>query len=220
MLLIQSVLDTEDLSRVRDILSGLPFRDGRLSAGATARQVKANQQADADNPKTAALADFVRKKLMAQPLFANYARPARWSKLLFSRYGAEDAYGLHTDDALMRDEDGDALRTDLSFTLFLADPASYEGGALSLEGPEGTRDIRLAAGDMVVYRTGLIHQVTPVTQGERLACVGWVQSLIRREDQREILFDLWQLQNAVPQGPARLTAQKSIGNLLRMWSET
>ncbi|MEM9965074.1 MAG: Fe2+-dependent dioxygenase, partial [Asticcacaulis sp.] len=207
-------------SRVRHILADLPFRDGRLSAGATARQVKANSQADADHPKTAALADFVRKKLMSQPLFANYARPARWSKLLFSRYGPDNAYGLHTDDALMRDEDGDALRTDLSFTLFLADPETYEGGALSLEGPEGTRDIRLAAGDMVVYRTGLIHQVTPVTKGERLACVGWVQSLIRREDQREILFDLWQLQNAVPQGPARLTAQKTIGNLLRMWSET
>jgi len=219
MLLIQSVLDAADLRQVHEVLATLPFRDGRASAGATARRVKANHQADTDHPKTAALADFVRKKLLAQPLFAHYARPARWSKLLFSRYQPSDAYGWHTDDALMRDEDGKALRTDLSFTLFLSDPATYDGGALSLEGPEGTRDIRLAAGDMVIYRTGLVHQVTPVTRGERLACVGWVQSLIRREDQRDILFDLWQLQNAVPEGPARLLAHKSLGNLLRLWSE-
>lgn len=220
MLLIQSVLDAEDLRQVRETLAAVPFRDGRLSAGATARKVKSNTQADADNPKTAALRDFVRGKLMAQPLFAHYARPLLWSKLLFSRYGPEDAYGLHTDNAVMRDDKDRALRTDLSFTLFLSEPDTYEGGALRLESAEGTREVRLEAGGVVVYRTALVHEVTPVTRGERLACVGWVQSLIRREDQREILFDLWQLQEAVQDGPARLVAQKTLGNLLRMWGET
>lgn len=217
MLLIQSVLDAEDLAAVHQQLETLPFRDGRLSAGATARRVKSNRQAQGDAPLTEALGAFIRKKLSQNALFTNYARPARWSKPLFSLYGLGDAYGLHTDDALHRDEHGSPMRTDLSFTLFLSPSDAYEGGALSLDGPDGTREVKLEAGDMVVYRTGLIHEVTPVSSGERRACVGWIQSLIRREDQREVLFDLWQLSANLPDPAQKLLSEKSIGNLLRMW---
>ena len=111
------------------------------------------------------------------------------------------------------------MRTDLSFTLFLSEPDTYAGGALLLDGLDGEREARPGAGSLVLYATGVPHRVTPVTAGERLACVGWVQSALRREDQRELLFDLARTRAALPDGEARLLLDKSIGGLLRMWSE-
>lgn len=119
----------------------------------------------------------------------------------------------------MVDEHGGPLRTDLSFTLFLQDPGAYDGGALLIDGLDGEREFRPAAGSAVVYQTGQLHRVTPVTRGERLACVGWIQSRVRRADQRELLFDLERIRPATPEGEARLLLDKAIGNLLRMWSE-
>ena len=119
----------------------------------------------------------------------------------------------------MLDEYGQPLRTDLSFTLFLQEPDAYDGGALLIDGLDGEREFRPGAGSAVVYQTGQLHRVTPVTRGERLACVGWIQSAIRRADQRELLFDLERLRPATPEGEPRLLLDKAIGNLLRMWSE-
>jgi PKHD-type hydroxylase len=219
MLLINRVLDDEDLKRVTALFDEMRLTDGKQTAGAAARKVKSNQQADWRDPKAIALRGFLRKAMERHPLFMSYVRPAKWSRLTLSRYGVGNAYGMHTDDAMMKDETGGHLRTDLSFTLFLSPRDSYEGGALSLESVEGVRDVRLAAGDMIVYRTGLLHQVTPVTEGERRACVGWVQSQIRRDDQREVLFDLDQVRASLPESAQKLMVDKSVGNLLRMWSE-
>ncbi len=219
MLILSDVLSPADVTRIRNGLETIPFVDGKTTAGAVARKVKSNQQADADAPGMEALRQFVREALERHALFGPYVRPARWSKLMISRYGPGDAYGLHTDDALMRDETGARLRTDLSFTLFLSEPETYDGGALLLDSLDGEREIRLPAGSAVVYRTGELHCVTPVTRGERLACVGWVQSLIRRADERDILFDLVRVRAHLPKGEARLLLDKASGNLMRLWSE-
>ena len=220
MIVLADVLTAEDVERVRSGLTKAPFRDGKATAGPQARKVKDNEQARGDDPGVQALGGFVREALERHPVFNALIRPARWSNLMFSRYAGGQQYGLHTDDAAMRGEDGERLRTDLSFTLFLSDPETYEGGALLIDGLDGEREHRPSAGSAVIYQTGQLHRVTPVTRGERLACVGWIQSLIRRPDQRELLFDLERIRWSLPDGEARLLIDKSVGNLLRMWAET
>jgi PKHD-type hydroxylase len=130
-------------------------------------------------------------------------------------------YGAHTDDALMGDA-GDKLRTDLAFTIFLADRESYEGGALVVESALGEQEIALDAGDAILYAAGSIHHVAPVTRGARYAAVGWVQSFVADAPQREILFDLSVTRGRLAgAGAAReelLRLDKSISNLLRMWA--
>jgi PKHD-type hydroxylase len=129
-------------------------------------------------------------------------------------------YGAHTDDALMGDE-FHPLRTDLAFTLFLSDPTTYDGGALIVESRGGEQAVKLAAGDCVLYPAGTIHRVEPVTRGERLAAVGWVQSVVRDAARREILFDLSKARARVSASREDLLLlDKSIGGLLRMWGET
>ena len=218
MLLIADVLDPAALERVRRGLAEAPFADGRRTAGGAARAVKANRQADGSEAQVSALGRFVRQAMERNGPFQIYARPARWSPILFNRYGAGERYGLHMDDAIMGGDEH-RLRSDLSFTLFLADPDAYEGGELVLEGTDGERAVKPAAGALVVYSTGALHRVEPVTSGERLAAVGWIQSLIRRADQREILFDLARIRDTAPEGEPRLLMDKSIGNLLRLWAE-
>lgn len=219
MLILSDVLEPEDVARVREGLAAAPFQDGRLTAGSAARRVKSNTQADRDDATVRALATFVRQALERHGAFAAYARPARWSRLLFSRYEPGQAYGFHTDDAVMGAEDGARMRSDLSFTLFLSDPDAYEGGALLLSGLEGEREMKPPAGTAVLYPTGQLHRVTPVTAGERLAAVGWIQSRVGRADQREILFDLHQVRARQTDEEARLLLDKAIGNLLRLWWE-
>jgi len=214
MLTIADVLTPEDVERVRDGLSSAPFGDGKRTASGSAKSVKANAQADGADAKVQALAKFVRAALERHPVFSLYARPARWSPLMFNRYQGGDAYGFHVDNPVMGE-----VRTDLSFTLFLSDPGTYEGGALLVDGLDGEREVKLAAGSVVLYPTGALHRVTPVTSGERLAAVGWIQSLIRRADQREILFDLGRTRESLPNSEARLTLDKAIGNLVRLWGE-
>jgi PKHD-type hydroxylase len=218
MLTVAEVLTAEDVARVRDGLAGSAFADGRRTASGAARKVKANAQARGEDPQVQALARFVRQALERSAPFQLYARPARWSKLLFSRYGPGDAYGAHIDEPFMAAEEGGRLRTDISFTLFLSDPESYEGGALVVDGLDGEREVKPAAGTAVLYATGALHRVEPVTAGERLACVGWIQSLLAHADQRELLFDLARVRGAVADGEARLLLDKSIANLLRLWA--
>lgn len=219
MIVLAEVMSPADAARICETLSQAPFRDGRTTAGPAARKVKHNEQARGDDPQVAALAASVRAALERHATFQGLVRPIRWSNLMFSRYGPGQHYGRHTDDAAMSDEDGWRLRTDVSFTVFLSDPATYEGGALRLFGPEGERSFRPAAGSAVLYPTGLVHEVTPVTSGVRMACVGWAQSLVRRADQRELLYDLDCARRDLPEGPARLLLDKAVGNLLRMWGE-
>ena len=218
LIIIEDVLDREQALAIGEALGRAPFQDGSLTAGSAARKVKQNMQARGDDAGVAALGDRVRLALDNNARVRRLLRPVRWSNLLFSRYGTGQHYGLHADNAAMVDEHGWPLRTDVSFTLFLSDPDTYSGGALLIPDPSGDRAFRLAAGSAVFYPTGLLHQVTPVTAGVRLACVGWIQSLVRRPDQRDILHDLEELRDSSDDA-ASLILDKTIGNLLRMWGE-
>lgn len=218
MIIIEDVLGRDEALAIGEALGHAPFQEGALTAGPAARQVKQNMQARGDDAGVAALGRRIRLALDGHQLVRRLIRPIRWSNLMFSRYDLDQHYGLHADNAMMVDENGWPFRTDISFTIFLSDPDTYDGGALSIPEPSGDRAFRPGAGCAVFYPTGLLHQVTPVTAGVRLACVGWIQSLVRRPDQREILHDLERLRDGTT-GQAALTLDKTIGNLLRQWGE-
>ncbi len=217
-LVVQSVIASAEVAVLAEAARGLVFDDGKKTAGRHAREVKANDQA-APSPERDAILARVERALKENTLFRSAARPKAISPLILSRYRIGQTYGLHVDDALMG-----GLRTDLSFTLFLADPESYDGGALIVEDPLEARAIKLAAGDMILYPATTLHQVEAVTRGERLAVVGWVQSLIRQGERREMLFDLDQAVEAVfsssGKSPVFDTLVKTRSNLLRMWADT
>lgn len=219
MVILQGVLEPGDLACVREQLAALAWKPGKRTAGAAARGVKQNLQADGAAMKTQALEQFVKAALERHSLFEIAARPAKISRLLFSRYEPGMAYGAHTDDALMGAE---KLRTDLAVTLFLSERADYEGGALVMESALGEQAVKLEAGDALLYPAGSIHHVAPVTAGVRLAAVGWVQSFIADAAQREVLFDLsiarMRLAEAGAVREELLRLDKSVSNLLRMWA--
>lgn len=215
MLLLTNVLPASDLARIAAELADASWKDGASTAGAMAREVKRNLQARGVQK----LETFVADALRRHPVFEAAARPRKLSRIMFSRYQPGMEYGAHTDDALMGDE-ADPLRTDLAFTLFLSPQESYDGGALIVDGPAGEQAVKLAAGDCVLYAAGAIHRVEPVTRGERLAAVGWVQSVVRDAGRREILFDLSNARARISASREDLLLlDKSIGGLLRMWSE-
>jgi len=221
-LILQGVLAPEDIAKLRKDLAQVPWGSGKRTAGAAARGVKDNLQADGRDPRTQALERFVADALYRHPMFDIAARPAKVSRLLFSRYEPGMTYGAHTDDALMGAGEAQ-LRTDLAFTLFLAEPASYEGGALTLDTPLGEQAIKLEAGDAILYPAGSVHYVAPVASGVREAAVGWVQSRVADAGRREILFDLAVARARLGEaGAAReevLRMDKAISNLLRMWAQ-
>jgi PKHD-type hydroxylase len=220
-LILQAVLGPDDLARVREELVALSWGSGKRTAGAAARAVKDNLQADGADPRTQALERFVLEALRRHPLFEVAARPARLTRLMFSKYEPGMTYGAHTDDALMGAGE-DKLRTDLAFTIFLADALAYDGGALVVESALGAQEIKLQAGDAILYPAGSIHHVAPVTRGARLAAVGWIESFVADAARREILFDLSVTRGRLGEtGAARedlLRLDKSISNLLRMWA--
>jgi len=219
--ILQQVLEADDVARVCGELEGLAWVAGTRTAGASARGVKHNLQADGAHPRVQALERFVVEALRRHPLFAIAARPARLTRVMFSRYEPGMTYGAHTDDALMGKGE-DTLRTDLAFTLFLSQPDVYEGGALTIESALGEQAIKLEAGDAILYPCGAIHHVASVTTGVRLAAVGWVQSFVADAAQREILFDLSVARTRLAESGAErehlLLLDKSISNLLRMWA--
>lgn len=220
-LILQEVLAAEDVGTVRAELANVAWNSGKRTAGATARGVKENLQADGADRRTQKLEQFVIDALRRHPLFEIAARPARISRLLFSKYEPGMTYGAHTDDALMGRGD-DKLRTDLAFTIFLAERESYDGGALVVTSALGDQEIVLNAGDAILYPAGSIHYVAPVTRGARLAAVGWVQSFVPDAAQRETLFDLSVARGRLSEAGAPrdelLRLDKSISNLLRMWA--
>jgi len=217
MLILDTVLLDQDVAELRTRLEAAVWADGRETAGAAARAVKSNLQAKGE--AAAALQGFVARALMRHPAFLSAARPKRLSPILFSRYQPGMAYGRHTDDAVMGAGEG-RLRTDLAFTLFLSDPATYEGGALCVETPFGVQEVKLQPGQAVLYAAGTLHRVAPVTAGERWAAVGWVESLVPGAAEREVLFQLDQARAALTGAPVEglLRLDQAASNLLRLWA--
>ncbi|TAE49961.1 MAG: Fe2+-dependent dioxygenase [Oscillatoriales cyanobacterium] len=204
-----------------DRLKNAEFVDGKLTAGWYAQQVKNNAQLKNDAAPTQELINLVNQALKRNSLFQIAARPKAIRPIMFSRYQGGMYYGTHIDNAIMGDEE--LMRSDLSLTLFLSDPATYTGGELVIESTQGEQAFKLDAGSMVVYPTTTLHRVEPVTEGERLAAVTWVQSLVRDAHNREILFDLDTVRDTLFQKSGK-TAEfdllsKSIANLLRKWAD-
>lgn len=222
ILSIAAIDDNAAMEEIRGMIAPLSWRDGRATAGTRARAVKQNEQAIMDDVHGMALRDRLRPLIAENPVVKAAARPRRLSPLLISRTENGGHYGAHIDNALMGK--GDArMRSDLSFTLFLSDPADYEGGELVIHAAGMTQSVKEAAGTLVLYPSSSIHEVRPVTGGTRIVCVGWIESLIADHAQRELLFDLENLrvslQQTLPQSSAELlTLDKSIANLMRMWA--
>lgn len=216
-----NILSSEELGLIVDRLKNAEFVDGKLTAGWYAQQVKNNAQLKNDAAPTQELRNLVNQALKRNSLFQIAARPKAIRPIMFSRYQGGMYYGTHIDNAIMGDEK--LMRSDLSLTLFLSDPATYTGGELVIESTQGEQAFKLDAGSMVVYPTTTLHRVEPVTEGERLAAVTWVQSLVRDAHNREILFDLDTVRDTLFQKSGK-TAEfdllsKSIANLLRKWAD-
>lgn len=215
-LAIDGILTVAEAAALRGVAETLTFADGRATAGRIAREIKSNDQAEPSDDLDAIRAK-VTEALMAHPVFAAAARPKAMTRLILSRYREGQTYGMHVDDALMQ-----GIRTDLSFTLFLSDPDSYEGGALIVADTAEERAFKLSPGNLILYPSTTLHRVEPVTKGTRLCLVGWVQSWIRDAGQREILFDLDRAIADVHarEGKSALldTLTKTRSNLIRMWA--
>ncbi len=198
--------------------TGAQFVDGKQTAGWHAKERKNNLQARPDVALKAVFAQ-VEKALLGHQLVNAAARPKAIVRLLLSRYQAGMSYGTHVDDAIMSGQ-----RTDLSFTLFLNAPEQYEGGSLVIDEPAGERAFKMEPGSMLLYPSTSLHRVEPVTSGERLVIVGWIRSLVRDAQEREILFDLERIIAAqrakqAADDPALELLLKTRSNLLRKWAE-
>lgn len=198
------------------------FLDGRETAGWAAGGVKKNKQVDSSSGDYAAMQAMVAEALSANRFFAMAAMPRVMRPIVFSRYVSGMSYGPHVDNALM----GDApqTRVDLAFTLFLSDPAGYEGGELEIDEPAGTRSFKLPAGAVVLYPANSLHQVTMVVSGQRDVAVGWIQSLVREADKRRVLFELENLRATMFAETGKTAAfdtlTRNTSDLWRMWAET
>ncbi len=223
---VQNLLDSEQLNHFRQRLKAAdaPWVDGRVTAGHQGIHVKQNQQIAEGSALSAELGSVVLAALERLPLFISAALPNLVYPPMFNRYENGMHFGSHVDGSVrLLPTTGAKMRTDLSATLFLAPPESYDGGELMVEDTYGAQSIKLAAGDMVLYPASSLHRVTPVTRGVRMACFFWVQSMVRDDGQRALLFDL---DNAIQRltatgadDAARVHLTGCYHNLLRMWSD-
>ena len=217
ILAIADVLSAADIEDVRAGLATATFIDGKATAGWAAKLVKSNLQASG-GAELDRLGALVEARLTQHAVFALAARPKTVLGPLFSRYQPGHAYGTHVDDALMG-----GIRSDVAFTLFLSPPESYQGGELVIDTTAGEEAFKLAAGSVITYPATTLHRVAPVTQGERLAAVGWLRSYIRDAGRRELLFDLETARRRLfdqhgKSADADLLA-KCAANLMRLWCD-
>ncbi|PXW14967.1 Fe2+-dependent dioxygenase [Paraburkholderia caballeronis] len=226
LLQIPNVLTPEQVTAVRQRLdnAGDAWVDGRATAGYQGAPVKHNQQIAEHTPIARELGDVVLAALERNPLFISAALPNQVYPPLFNRYSGGMTFGSHVDGAVRVLPNGVKLRTDVSATLFLSDPSEYDGGELVIEDTYGVQQVKLPAGDMVVYPATSLHQVTPITRGMRVGCFFWVQSLVRNDTQRALLFDMdtaiQRLNASGADDQARRSLVGCYHNLLRIWSET
>ena len=220
LLVIPQVLNGEQLRSFRSSLAGGAWVDGRVTAGHQSARAKDNAQLAEDDPLARRLGAQVQDALDRHPLFLSAALPRAVFPPLFNRYGVGQGFGVHVDNAIRTSIQGTRIRTDLSATLFLSEPADYDGGELSIEGGSGLQRVKLPAGDMVLYPATSLHRVEPITRGQRLASFFWIQSMVRDDGERTTLFDLDQaIQRLPPEHPAAIALTGIYHNLLRRWAD-
>ena len=218
------MLNAEELARFRARLGAAAWVDGNATSGYQSAQAKKNEQIAEDSAEARELGEVVLGALARNQLFFSAALPKQVFPPLFNRYGAGMTFGSHV-DAAIRTHAGSRLRmrTDLSATLFLSAPEEYDGGELVVEDNYGTHSAKLPAGDLVLYPATSLHRVTPVTRGARVASFFWIQSMVRDDAQRTLLFDLdlsiIRMTRELPGNPALVSLVGVYHNLLRMWAE-
>ncbi|UIN20224.1 Fe2+-dependent dioxygenase [Herbaspirillum frisingense] len=227
LITIPQLLDPATLQTVRGLLeaAGPAWVDGRVTAGYQGAPLKFNQQIDERAEVALQCQHLIVAALERHPRFISAALPNLIYPPMFNRYGEGMGFGAHVDGSVrIHPHTGRKLRTDVSATLFLADPAEYDGGELQIEDSYGMHSVKLAAGDMVLYPATSLHSVTPVTRGVRMGCFFWVQSLVRDDGQRQMLFDMdnaiQRLNQTDADAQARRTLVGCYHNLLRQWSDT
>jgi PKHD-type hydroxylase len=223
LLQIPDVLTAEQVADARRMLDRAQWIDGRVTAGAQSVRTKDNQQIPEDHPVAREVGDIILSALSANSLFVSAALPLRVFPPLFNCYRGGQSFGNHVDNAIRQTRGrGVMVRTDLSATLFLADPEEYDGGELMVEDTYGVHSVKLPSGHMVLYPASSLHQVTPVTRGARIASFFWIQSLIRDDGERTLLFDLdtaiQRLTLEVPDHPSVVQLTAVYHNLLRRWA--
>jgi PKHD-type hydroxylase len=227
---IKQVLTPVEVRYALDLLADAPWSDGRASAGTQAALVKNNTQLPHECEAARTLRELVLKSLDRHPQFFAASLPKKLFTPRFNRYGqsvnAEPMfYGPHVDNAIrFAPDSGQRVRTDISATLFLSDPDNYEGGELVVHGSTGERCVKLAAGDMILYPSTSVHQVTPVTRGTRLACFFWIESMIRSDEKRSLLIDLdntiQALRTKHGETAEAVALTGTYHNLLRQWADS
>jgi PKHD-type hydroxylase len=224
LLQIPGVLAAQELAHCQRLLERAEWIDGRVTAGHQSAQVKQNRQLAEDSEAARELGKIVLGAISRSPLFISAALPNRIFPPLFNCYEVGDGFGTHVDNAVrIAGASGMRVRTDVSATLFLSEPADYDGGELVVEDTYGTHSVKLPAGSIVLYPASSLHHVRPITRGQRIASFFWIQSMVRDDGQRALLFDL---DNAIRRLGADHPAHPSIvqltgvyHNLLRSWAE-
>lgn len=226
MLHIPEVLTKAQVAELRGLIDAAAWVDGNETSGAQAALAKRNAQLPEGSPAAVQAGEAILDALAKSPLFVAAALPQVVFPPLFNRYAGGEAFGLHVDNSIRQSRDGAVrIRSDLSATLFLTEPGAYEGGELVVEDTFGAHEVKLPAGDMILYPASSLHRVTPVTRGARVSSFFWIQSLVREDARRELLF---QMDIAIQQLAARVGADApelialtgAYHNLLRMWAET
>lgn len=223
---LKNVLTPEELRQARAILDAASWLDGRATAGTQAVQAKNNEQLPQTSEAARSLQALVLQALNRHAIFFSAALPKKIFNPLFNRYGGDaNHYGKHIDGAVMHSRSNDQrVRSDVSCTLFLADPDEYDGGELAIDDTYGSQRVKLPAGDMVLYPGTSLHEVLPVTRGHRLASFFWVESMVRSDEQRRLLFDLdmnlLRLRQQHGECAETTALTGTYHNLLRMWADT
>ena len=224
LLCLPGVLSKQQVAECRRIAADAEWIDGSATAGQQSALVKRNMQLREESPQAKRMGDLVLDALAGNQLFISAALPLKILPPLFNRYQGGESFGTHVDNAI-RAVRGTPfrLRTDLSATLFLSEPDEYDGGELTVEGAFGAQEVKLPAGDMVLYPASSLHHVKPVTRGTRIASFFWLQSMVRDDGERALLFDL---DNAIrrvgadhPSHPSVVQLTGVYHNLLRGWAE-
>lgn len=225
MLPIPDVLDADTLAGVRAILERVEWVDGNVTSGAQSALAKLNRQLPEDSAAAREAGQIVLDALGRSAMFIAAALPLKVFPPLFNAYAGGEAFGAHVDNAIRIQRGTDfRIRSDLSCTLFLSNPDSYDGGELIVEEPGGERSVKLAAGSLILYPSSSVHRVAPVTRGTRLASFFWLQSMVRSNDERAILFDLdravQRVGTAMGQGDRAAVELTGVyHNLLRRWAD-
>jgi PKHD-type hydroxylase len=225
LLQVPAVLSKAQVAEIRGLIDAADWIDGAATAGHQSARAKHNMQLPEGSAASRTAGEMILDALDKNPLFISGALPARIYPPLFNRYAGGQAFGTHVDNAIRPLKGTDfRIRTDLSATLFLAEPDDYDGGELVVEDTYGLHEVKLAAGDLVLYPSSSLHQVAPVTRGARVASFFWVQSLVRDDARRTLLFDMDLAiqrlsQTAGPEDASIVSLTGAYHNLLRMWAE-